>query len=349
MKSINFITTFRPLYLISIFCGFLFFTINFDNFTAKISPWNFLTLFIVTAVNIAMSFSYWFVTFFFDGFKVEITQKSMPWLICLDHLTQIFAIFWFLKNRGNFVKFLKTIVEIDENLLEFGVKIDHNLRKKKLIKIMIGIFFYIIGFHIYTLFTQSYSIPLMAFSIWIYLVWIISISHFVLAAVTIGQRFEFLNSCIENNFKEIKKCSKIHLKIAESVKTFNKIFGPPMMFFFASLFAFNCVTAFTLIVIPKYDWSKITTLIQISITITFTFFELVITIYAAEKISNAKTKAIEILYKNLNNQNENQAEVMNLVSQISHTNVSLGCKFFDFNSKFLFQVRNFSVCVDEIA
>ncbi|KAG5669248.1 hypothetical protein PVAND_017140 [Polypedilum vanderplanki] len=230
-------------------------------------------------------------------------------------------------------------MEIDENLLEFGAEIDHNLMRRKFIKIFIGVLFLISGLQIYSFYTQDnyYSLSIVAFSYWIYLVWLVTLTHFIFAAFTIGQRFEYLNSCIENNFKEIKKCSKIHLKITKSVKIFNKIFGLPMMFFFASLFAWNCVGSFTFVMLPKYDWSKIATLIQIGLAICFTFFEIAVTIYAAEKTSNAKIKAIEILYKNLNKQNENQAEVMNFVSQISHTNVSLGCKFFDFNSKFLFQ------------
>jgi hypothetical protein len=338
MKPANFATTFRPLYTISIITGFLFFTINLHDFTATFKMWNFLTLSLMMAANVAMSFSYWFVDIFQTFVDIGIAQKSTPLLIGFDHITLIFAIVWFLKCRHDFVKFLKIIVDIDENLLEFGVKIDHDLQKRKLIKIVTGVFFVMAGLQFYNWHVHNinYSLPMLVFSTWIFAVWLVFLVNFVFCAVAIGQRFEMMNRCIDS--QATPKLSQIHLKIGETVKIFNGVFGQPMMFIFGSLFAWNCMTAFTFLMMPKIDLGQIATIVQVGMSILLTFIELVVTIRAASRAQNAKAKAVELLYKLMNTTNGGRNEIVNFISQISHTNVTLGCKFFDFNFKFLFQV-----------
>lgn len=143
----------------------------------------------------------------------------------------------------------------------------------------------------------------------------------------------------------LPKLIRLHLRIVEVVKVFNSVFSQWMMLFIGSLFVWNCFGAFAFAVMRKSASEKSISAYVLVFNLGFSTTLLVFIVRTCEGISESKERMIELLYilrsRMCRNRWEYEEEISRFVEQMLHTNVKISCIFFDFNWKFLFQVRIF--------
>lgn len=339
MKTQTFLTSLKPLYYISVLIGFFLFTLDFANSTASLSKWNLFQIIVILTINFFMSCSYWFVDYYQNVFATKITSHSMPILLGFDHMICLFGIFWILIRRRNVSAMLKLFIEVDEILQTLGIEIDYKKQSIKTIKVTICVFLIVVAMISIGFITQPdvYNIPLVLFSTWLFSIAMLQFLHFFFIATSIALRLELMS--LEVFDKNLQKASKIHLKVVEIVKHFNRVYSPPMMLTLASVFAWNCVSAFSLAMISKEDSNVMLTIIPVTVTLAATTGEIMAVVHAAERVQSAKVMAIENLYRMINRYDgENCGELLSFITQITNMSVTLCCKFFDYNWKFFFKV-----------
>jgi hypothetical protein len=332
------ISSLRPVILISNLTGYLLFTIDIKTNSATIEPWNILLIFFTLAINFTIGCVFWNFLPFGQYFVAEIAKVSVPIMVSVNHLLLVFVMVWKFVKRRQIVKLFVVLGEIDVELRDFGSGMDHK-RQRKILTVVIAAFVpFIIAELVYCEFVQfnqgiAFN-PLSALAMfWIFVLGLVFVIKFVVIMMAIGQRFELMNKCIENN----KNVAKLHLKIVKAVKIFNDIFGIPIMLAFANYFSWICMSAFAFAMIPK-EKMNFETVVMMIISIGFSWISLFTMINAAEKITRAKEVAVELLFKIMAENCGNGEYIQGLVMQILNTNASFSCKLFDLNWKMLFQV-----------
>ncbi|KAG5669247.1 hypothetical protein PVAND_017139 [Polypedilum vanderplanki] len=314
------VSSFKPLIILTNITGYFLFTIDIKTKSALVNYWNYLQIFITLTINISLGIILWNFSFLCHLFATEIAKAGVPIIVSFNHLMLLFVMIWNFIKRYQIVKLFKVLAEIDEKLCEFGVKINYEKQKRNLMIIFISVVPFII---LYLIFSESSKILqgdslnfLNIFAIfWMYVLDFSFVSHFTVIMFTIGQRFDLMKNCIKNN----KNIFKIHLKIVEAVKIFNNIFGLPMMLGFANYFIANCMTTFTIVLLPK-EMMNFMSVISIIILMSFSWCPLFVMIIAAEKTLKAKENSIEILYNLKSERNESSEEIQNLITQIKDMN-----------------------------
>lgn len=346
MTCLNIFTSLSPFYKTLSYIGAMVFTIDYKIPAVFITKWNCVSIIFIIGSNLLLSCSYWNIEVFM-GFRIQVAQKSEPFLLFMDHAICVFTIYWTYRHRHGILKILNILNEIDEVFLENEIKIDHNgYRRKTMMTYMFCYtyaaltsiaFAYLTGF-----FTSVQSFILSSFSIWIYWMSISFQLHFLFIIHATSKRCKLINIWIQKYPLRLKKISRIHLRIVEILKLFNSIFSQLMLLIIASLFSWNCFGAFAFTMMKKSTRIELISAISLSSNLIFFTILFICNIQNCERILESMDLAIESLY-NLKNKiyktgYEFNEEVTSFIHQILHTNIRVHCKFFDLNWRFLFQV-----------
>ncbi|KAG5669246.1 hypothetical protein PVAND_017138 [Polypedilum vanderplanki] len=333
------ISSFEPLIIGSSLLGFILFTIDIKKSTAVINFWNFLSIFSTIVINLIIICYLWNFKIFNEIMITEIGKASMPFMMDIDHFLFIFIFIWNFLKRHKIVKFFKLLAEIDEDLTKFGLKFDYKRQQKFLTFVIICIIIVtplmiVFGSIVQANLGINFGYAIILIVLWLFFLGLIYITFFTTSMKNIGIRFEMLNFTLEHH--QNLSLSKVHLKVVETVKIFNNIFGIPMMLCFGNLFAFNCLTAFSFAMMPKefFGFGVIASMI---FNFSFTSGSLFLIINTADKTGKAKENLIEILYKMANENDKNYEKIQNFVMQAKDLSVEFSCGFFDFNWKMLFK------------
>lgn len=354
------ISSLKPIILMASLCGFRLFTLNQKTATITITKLNIFSIVITVLLNFFLSNLYWHSKLFrVYFFLTEIVQVSIPIMITIDHLCSVIGMWWNCHKRHEIATIFIQLSEIDDELMEFGVTINY----KKIQREMTIFFGTIMGVVYGTSFIcviaqQSYGVNTQMlttmFGCWVNFLIVTYVSQCTIGMMSIGLRFEKIVEIFERKLQNIKEAhkkidknehkvyknlQKIHLKIVECVKIFNSVYGIPMFISFGNLFAWTCMSTFTIAILIKQNNLSLIIISGLGFSLGFTAFSLIFIINAAERTSVAKEMAVERLYRLMCEDASDKNENLNFISQILNTNVNFSCKFFDFNWKLMFKVR----------
>lgn len=326
----------KPLFIMSHLTGV--FICRIDIRSAKIitSIWNKLAVFTFYMIYIIGIYPYSKSNLIQQMFYTETSKASSFALIYVDHMMTVSSIVWIFIKREKFFHILVKLSEIDENLMNLGVKIDYRKEQRKLNFVLIFTMSIQLCLTVYTILDKMFNdeklnlFPII-YSLMIFVNAVALVGHFVVLMFNIGCRFELLKLCINQS---LQNTQELHLKIAECVKIFNSIYGLPMMIFFGNLFLWCCILASLSIYVANSD---IQMAIGTFMSLIMAGFALLSIIYSAEKILNAKQEIIQLLYAKMVKEPENLVTILAFILQVRHTNVGFSCKFFEFNWNFVFK------------
>lgn len=327
----------KPLFILSSLTGLFFIKIDFQALKIVTPFWNRLIIIFVVLIQIFGNSFYIHNELMTELLFTKVSKIGTPILMLSDYFFSITAMLWIFTKREQILKILINLSEIDDNLRDFGIKIDYKKEQRKL-SIVIG--FLMIIFVSSTIITTLLSsqllnginlgvfLPILSFMIFV--IGLTLLAQYIIIATNIGMRFEMMNSCID---KSALKLPKIHLKIAECVKIYNLIYGFPMMGTFAILFIWSCMSTSTVILMPR---NNIFLFLFFIIGLISAAFALCFIVRSTEKTSAAKQQAIHLLYGKMSKEPENAESIFQFIMQIRHTNVGFSCKFFEFNWNLIF-------------
>ena len=330
------ISSIKPLLYISYVTGIFIFKIDTRTATVITTKWHRLTIGITILIEIIGTCYYPYSELMDKMFFTKTSRLSSVVLISLDHIMCVTAIFWIFMKRKKFLEILIKLSEIDEKLEKSGTKMDYLGRQKKLIfilSLLICIIFSILVISTSHHLWQGINLGILTllFNTVVFINATALTLHFIIIMHNIGTRFEMLSHSIENSTQELPK---IHLKIAECVKIFNSIYGPPLMITFGNLFIWSCISLSLIVLVPK---SNIEVITEFCISLALTVITLFVITRVAEKMSNAKQQTIQSLYMKMFKEPENSEKFFQVVMQIRHTNVAFSCIFFEFNWRLIFK------------
>lgn len=326
----------RPLLYISYLTGILIFKIDSTTATVITTKWHKLIIGVTILMELIGTCYYPYSELIDQMFFTKTSKLSSAALIYLDHIMCVTSIFWIFMKREQFLEVLVKLSEIDEDLKIFGNKIDYKGRQRKLttsFSFLFCIIFSILVFSTSHHLWQGISIGIITllFNMMVFINATAITLHFIIIMDNIGTRFEMMSTSIENSIQDLPK---IHLKIAECVKIFNTIYGPPLMITFGNLFLWSCISLSLIVLVPKSNVEVIT---EFCISLTLTVITLFVITRVAEKMYNAKQQAIQSLYTKMFKEPENSEKIFQFIMQIRHTNVAFSCIFFEFNWRLIFK------------
>lgn len=298
---------------------------------------------LIMLTNSVLSCRYWNLDFT-DSFPIKIAEKSEPFLIVMDHFVWLFMIFWVFRHRHGIFRILSVLHEIDGIYEGSDIEIDHTGHHSRMMKLLAGVFAYAVADCAFTsvvlgLYDNRDGIMLTAFIFWIFSLCLSFQLHFIWLAGAISMRFQMMTVWVQKFPQNLTKIQKIHLRLVEVIKMFNKIFGQLEMLFVGTLFSWNCFGAFTLTVMKNTKRTEYFSAYLLLANLAILTVLMVLMTRTCEGISEAKESIVEVLYKLRNKNFVDRCEIDGFISQIVNTNVTIGCKIFDFSWKFLFQVR----------
>jgi len=346
MKSSSIFSTLSPFYTILRYTGAMIFTIDPQAPSVAVNKWNYFAILMIIVSNVLLGCSYWTIDFFFS-FTIQVADKSEPFLIFMDHFICIFTIYWIFRHRHGVLRILNILSEIDGIFMENGIEINHgSLRKTILITTILcwlyagtssSIVAYLMG-----LYSSFSGIILATFTIWIYWLSLSFQLHYGFMVYAISIRCRTMIIWIQKHPFNLKKISRIHLRLVEIMKLFNSIFSQIIMLFIGSLFSWNCFGAFAFTIMRKSTFIEFITSIALASNLVFSTILFCFVVRYCERILESKEIMIESLYylknKNSKIECENSDEISGFIDQIMHTNIRVRCNFFDINWKFLFHV-----------
>ncbi|KAL7014893.1 hypothetical protein ACKWTF_016177 [Chironomus riparius] len=207
----------KPLFILSSLTGLFFIQIDLKTLKIVTPFWNRLIVICVVLIQIFGNSFYLHNELMKDLFFTKVSKIGTPILMLGDYLFSITAMLWIFTKREHILKILINLSEIDENLFEFGIKIDYKKEQRKL-SIIIG--FLLILLTASTVITTLLSsqllnginfgvfLPILSFLIFV--IGLTLLAQYIIIAANIGMRFEMMNSCIK---KSALKLPKIHLKL----------------------------------------------------------------------------------------------------------------------------------------
>ncbi|CAG9811845.1 unnamed protein product [Chironomus riparius] len=310
----------KPLFIVSHLTGVFIFRIDTKSSKIVTSIWNKIAVLTFYMIYIIGIYPYSKSELIQQLFFTNTSKASSFALIHLDHMMTVSSVFWIFLKREKFFKILLKLSEIDEHLMNLGVKIDYRDGKRKLNFALIFIlfiqFFLTILSFLHQIFNhEKLEIFPVIYSFMVFINGVTMVTHFVVMMFNIASRFQNMNLCIKNSTENLLK---IHSNIMECVENFNSVYGTLMMIFFGNLFIWCCISASLSIYVSKSD---IQMTLGIFGSLIMACFALVLIIYAAEKILNARQKALKLLYIKLDAEPENAVEIFKIIMQIKHTSV----------------------------
>lgn len=330
------LSSIKPLLFISYLTGILVFKI--DNKTSAIitTNWHKLIICITILLEITGTWFYPYSELIDEMFITKTSKLSSVVLIYCDHVMCICSIVWIFFNREKLMKILTGLSEIDEKLQEFGLEINYKGHQRKLIIVFTLLLCFLLSILMFSTFNHIWhgmqtEITTTLFNTMAFINATTLISHFIILMFNIASRFDMMSKCID---KPIQELSKMHSKIIECVKTYNSIYGTPMMLVFGSWFLWTCISLSLLALVPVSDFSKIS---EFCISLGFTGLTLFVITFVSEKLSNAKQQTIHLLYQRMFEDSESSDKALQLIMQIRHTSIGFSCIFFDFNWKLIFK------------
>ena len=330
------ISSIKPLLYVSYITGIFIFNINSNTATITTTKWHKLIISSTISMEIIGTCYYPYSELTDKMFFTKTSRLSSVVLIYLDHIMCVTSIFWIFLNREKFLKIMIELSEIDDKLEAFGSKMDYKRQQKKLamvFSLLFCIVFIILIFSTSHHFWQGINVAILT-SFFNTIVFINATAinlHFIIMMNNIAIRFKMLSQCVDNSSQEL---SKVHLKVAECVKLFNSVYGPPMMITFANLFIWSCISLSLIILVPN---SNIDVIIEFCVSLALTILTLFMITYVAEKMSNAKQQSIQQLYIKMSKEPENSEKIFQFIMQIRHINIAFSCIFFEFNWRLIFQ------------
>jgi hypothetical protein len=330
----------------------MIFTIDPQKPSVEVTKLNYFAILVIILSNTLLGCSYWTIDFFFS-FTIQVADKSEPFLIFMDHFICVFTIYWMFRHRHGVLRILNILNEIDGIFMENGIEIDHgNLRKKTLVITVLcwlyagassSIVAYLMG-----LFSSFSGIILATFTMWIYWLSLSFQLHYGFMVYAISIRCRTMIIWIQQHPLNLRKISKIHLRIVEIMKLFNSIFSQICMLFIGSLFSWNCFGAFAFTIMRKSTINEFITSVALALNLVFSTILFCFVVRYCERILESKEMMIESLYclknKTLIIGCEIGDEISGFINQILHTSIRVRCNFFDINWKFLFHVSKSYDC-----
>ncbi|KAL7014889.1 hypothetical protein ACKWTF_016173 [Chironomus riparius] len=329
-------TSLKPLLIISHLTGVFIFRIDTKSSKIVTSIWNKIAVLTFYMIYIIGIYPYSKSNLISQMFFTKTSKASSFALIYIDHLVTVSSTVWIFFKRENFFEILVKLSEIDEILIDFGVKIDHKKEQRKINFLMISTMIVQLCLTVFTIVDKIFNdtrldlFPIF-YSLMIFINAVALVSHFGVLMFNIGIRFKMMSLCIKQS---PQNCQKMHLKIVECVKIFNSIYGFPMMIFFANLFLWCCILASLILYVENSD---IRMILGTYVSLIMAVLALFMIMYIAEMTLNAKTELVQLLYDKMSNEPENLMTILPFILQIRHVNVGFSCKFIDFNWHFVFK------------
>lgn len=192
----------RPLHFMSRLPGYALFTIDFESFEVKFTKTDAVFTALNFAFTLGLNFIYWNSIFSINIRDAEIVNCFYPMVAYINFVIFTCAKFWNFSQRYNFGQLLKTIHEIDEELLTFAFKFDYREHRKFVFKMMIFI-------NLAQLYTssqffvcQNYSNmkienTAFLFTSWGFLSCLVLVNQFITSVSAVKKRYKAMNSVIE--------------------------------------------------------------------------------------------------------------------------------------------------------
>lgn len=340
-----------PLFTVSRITGFSLFTIDTSRQQPQIKFIDIIFIFLTIITNTLINVSFMLSHYDPGIHGIAVMKFSLPILMYVNHLGNIFGMLWLFINRKRITKILTVLAEIDEILMKTGERIDHKRNRFRL-RILVNLPILTVGslsfscglFHGVNHFRLD--MLLQIFAIWIFIGTFVMYSHLIVGVTGIAQRFakipKISAEICPQNLKHLQKIQEIHLKIADSVGIFNKIYGPLMTFYFGNSFCWLCISVFALAMYPDVNRSTVCTLMCIVIHCIITIGTCFFIVKIAEYVARIRKKLIRNSYElvvKFHGNTEFCGRVLQFQSQLMDVKLVFSCGFFDINWKFVFQVR----------
>ncbi|KAG5669076.1 hypothetical protein PVAND_016975 [Polypedilum vanderplanki] len=349
MASKELLKSIQPLLTISRLSGFFLFSIKPNSEVIEISLFDIASIIISSVVNLIIDVTFWYSHHSAGVHTLSMMKFTLPILMYLNHVFIIFASIWIFMKRYEILKFLKTLTEIDEMLVEVGSKIDHK-RNEKIVKILvIGMMIAIIGSTIFCgiihgFHGAKFDILLQAFNLWIIIGTMVIYYHLIIAVAAISQRFAALlksfNAIDPKKLSILSKICELHLKLADLVENFNTMYAPVMVFYFANGFGWICLAVFGVSMYARFDFIHYCTMLCM---ITHSIVTIISSSFFAKFAEKLELKREELRRKSygkvceFGESFEFCAKMTQLQAQINDIGLTVSCGFFDVNWKFVFR------------
>jgi len=342
----------RPLLFVSRVSGYQLFTINVVKVKPQVKIRDIFSIILTVITNCLVNSTFWISEYNPGIHGIVVMKYSLPILMFFNHIGNFFGMAWIFFNRREIVKLLEILSEIDEILMKIGEHIDH-IRNKRNLKVLVSFpitFVFTITsccciFHETNHFRLDFL--LQVFSLWIFICTFVLYFHLVAGVSGISQRFvklcQIMNKVLPKSGENLKKIQEIHLKIADSIGIFNKVYGPLMVFYFGGSFCWLCISIFAVAMIPNVNKSTMCALMCVVIHCFITIVTCFFIVKLAENITSHRKKLIKNCYKLANTYTQNLdfcGKVLQFQSQVMNVKFVFSCGFFDINWKFVFKVRN---------
>lgn len=329
----------QPLFILSSLSGLFFIKVDFENDKILKPFWSSLTVFAVIMMHTIGYWQYSNSDVVTKIFETKASSKGSPILMFLDYSVMVMSMSWIFYKRGDILKILINLSEIDEKFCEFEVRTNYKVQKKRLWIILGSVMFVIILILLLQLSLAVYSKTVSIhrdyltpmFYILLFITKICLFFHYIVFMSKISKRFEIMNGCID---KSINQLPMIHLKITECVKIYNSVYGTPMM----GTFAIYLIWCSIYSSIPLL-MNSLNLLMKIMIVVGMLLAAVILCsiIHVAEKIQLAKQQGMQQLYLKLAQEPENLEKISHFIMQIRDTKIGFSCKFFDFNWHLIFK------------
>lgn len=349
MAQSDIIESLRPLLFVSRVSGYQLFTINVSKVRPEIKIRDIFAICLTVMTNCLVNSTFWISEYNPGIHGIVVMRYSLPILMFFNHIGNVFGMAWVFINRYKIVKILEALSEIDEILIKIGEGIDH-VRNKRNLKILVTLPITFICtitsccciFHQTNHFRLDFL--LQVFSLWIFICTFVLYYHIVAGVSGISQRFvkmcTIMNEISPKNSINLQKVQEIHLKVADAIGIFNKVYGPLMIFYFGGSFCWLCISIFAVAMYPNVNKSTICALMCIVIHCFVTIATCFFIVKLAENVTTYRKKLIKNSYKLINKYAENSdfcGKVLQFQSQVMNVKFGFSCGFFDINWKFVFK------------
>ncbi|CAG9812335.1 unnamed protein product [Chironomus riparius] len=343
MKSVT------ALSIVSRVTGFQLFTVDVTKGQARVNLIDFVLIFLSVCMNCIINVTFWISRYNPGIHGIAVMKYSLPILMYFNLLGNMFGMTWIFIHRAKIMKILQLFSEIDAELMKIGERIDHKRNKRNLkILVIVPIFLttfvtFMCGmFHEVDHFRLDFLLKM--FSLWIFVCTFVMYYHLVVGVSGVSQRFEKICKTTmkisPQSEKTLYKIQEIHVKIADAIDIYNKVYGPLMIFYFGDAFCWLCISIFALAMFPNTNRSTICTLVctvsHCFTTIATSFF----IVNLAENVANQRKNLIKNSYKLINTFSDNLdfgTRILHFQSQVMNVKFVFSCGFFDINWKFVFK------------
>lgn len=347
----NILTSLKPLIIISQLWGFALYEINQKTWEPDIKILNVCIIFKSILVNVLIHYLYWSSYLDFNLHGTKVVQCTIPKLVYCNLMSHTLIQSWFFLKRRDTVNMLKLTNEIDKKLLELNIQFDYKKQQRKIVRMLIGAFAFIIFLALFTAFIIKFydlkldsKLPLIKF--YGFACCTILLFKFSIGMTGIRNRFEKMNEFIHHHpqlmdIRVIKKLTELHFMICKLITNYNSVYGATMMFSVAIAFLWFCLSIFiTATGSANFIRDYFFVFLLQSVT-TFGLYGICFyEIYLAEKIKNEGKKLKNSLFQILHKADEFKRRelIESFIYQIDHTSMEISSVFFDFNWRFMFKV-----------